>query len=111
LNRWRHTSCQESLGDGSDFRVVSTDFPGKTGNSAACQHDEKKNTNIKENDYFCNPSSVVLHGAFAALTKGKRSFKSLISFSKTRNGSACAGDNGFATGAETSAVFLGVHRF
>ena len=112
MSRWRHTSCQESLGFGSDFRMVLTDFPCKGGNSAAFKHDEKKqNTNIKENDYLCNTSSVVLHGAFASLTKGKRSFESLISFSKTRNGSACSGDNGFATGAETSAVFLIVHRF
>lgn len=60
--------------------------------------------------YFCNTSSVVLHGDFAALTKGKRSFESLISRCKTRHGSAGFGDDGFATGAETSAVFLCVHR-
>jgi hypothetical protein len=40
----------------------------------------------------------------------QRSFESLISRCKTRHGSAGFGDDGFASGAETSAVFLCVPR-
>jgi hypothetical protein len=112
FRRWRHTSCQVSLGGGVVSEVeLFTSFPCKMGSSADLRREDRKpNINIKMKRYLCNASSVVLHGAFAALTKGKRSFESLISLSKTRHGSAGFGDDGFASGAETSAVFLCVHR-
>jgi len=88
-----------------------TCFPCNAGSSVTFRRDFKTIAPSTEmNRYLCNASSVVLHGAFAALTKGKRSFESLISRCKTRHGSAGFGDDGFAPGAETSAVFLYVHR-